>query len=291
MWPGRVAEKKYGRKEASNEDNVLEITMANLDKTLSPFPPSLLVLSALLIGSSTTVAATVLYRRFARRIPNGEWVTPDVLSRKRWIKGYVTSVGDNDNFRLYHTPAFGWRWPLKFRRVPTRRDKLRDQTIHIRLAGVDAPESPHFGKPGQPYAPEALAWFKSQVESRTVYCQLIRKDQYGRIVAFAHVPRPFIPALLSKGKNVSTEMLRAGWAVTYEQAGAEYGTLGKDAFLAMQTEAQRAKRGMWKNGVGAETPAEYKRRHVSDPEAQTKATQEKEQTGERSWWRRVFFRT
>jgi hypothetical protein len=27
-------------------------------------------------------------------------------------------VGDADNFRLYHTPGIGWRWPLKFRRIP-----------------------------------------------------------------------------------------------------------------------------------------------------------------------------
>lgn len=31
------------------------------------------------------------------------------------------SVGDADNFRLYHTPGIGWRWPLKFRTVPSTR--------------------------------------------------------------------------------------------------------------------------------------------------------------------------
>jgi endonuclease YncB( thermonuclease family) len=70
------------------------------------------------------------------------------------------SVGDADNFRLYHTPGFGWRWPLKFRRVPTLSKgsfvspifswdmcslymdqlELKEQTIHVRIAGVDAPE-------------------------------------------------------------------------------------------------------------------------------------------------------
>lgn len=29
------------------------------------------------------------------------------------------SVGDSDNFRIYHTPGIGWRWPLKFRRIPS----------------------------------------------------------------------------------------------------------------------------------------------------------------------------
>ena len=31
------------------------------------------------------------------------------------------SVGDEDDFWLHHTPAFGWRWLLKVRRVTTRR--------------------------------------------------------------------------------------------------------------------------------------------------------------------------
>ena len=30
----------------------------------------------------------------------------------------ILSVGDADNFRLYHTPGLGWRWPLKFRSIP-----------------------------------------------------------------------------------------------------------------------------------------------------------------------------
>jgi hypothetical protein len=87
-----------------------------------------------------------VYRRFFKRIKGAEWITPDLLERKRWITGIVTRcvshlkdirprpvpeqnagaqnrtthrVGDADNFRLYHTPGFGWRGPFKFRRVPT----------------------------------------------------------------------------------------------------------------------------------------------------------------------------
>lgn len=80
-----------------------------------------------------------------------------------------TSVGDADNFRLYHTPGFGWRGPLKFRHIPSTKSKrgarplllirthkydcltnnndepindvgLTKGTIHIRMAGMDAPE-------------------------------------------------------------------------------------------------------------------------------------------------------
>lgn len=100
------------------------------------------------------------------------------LESRRFIRGKVTrfvswqyygsfsanwlmiSVGDADNFRLYHTPGFGWRLPFKFRSVPTTPKgmlqcgpylrgadyiwtELKDQTLHIRLAGVDAPEAAH----------------------------------------------------------------------------------------------------------------------------------------------------
>ncbi|RFU31141.1 hypothetical protein B7463_g5217, partial [Scytalidium lignicola] len=33
--------------------------------------------------------------------------------------------------------------------------------IHIRIAGIDAPEAAHFGKPAQPLATEALTWLKN----------------------------------------------------------------------------------------------------------------------------------
>ncbi|THG95844.1 hypothetical protein EW026_g5880 [Hermanssonia centrifuga] len=62
-------------------------------------------------------------------------------------------------------------------------------------------------------------------------------------------------------------MLRAGWVVTYEQAGAEYGKWSKDEFLRLQAEAQAAKKGMWKYGMSGETPAEYKRRYAGSADA------------------------
>ena len=87
-----------------------------------------------------------------------------------------------------------------------RRD-LSGQTLHIRIAGVDAPEVRlpafssrsfvialniasqlgHFGKSVQPFAQDSLRWLKAQIEGKTVYCQLLQRDQYRRIVS-AHAP-------------------------------------------------------------------------------------------------------
>ncbi|KAG1750368.1 uncharacterized protein EDB91DRAFT_1217039 [Suillus paluster] len=235
-------------------------------------PAAYLILSGFFLGSVSTLGATFVYRRYFRRLRTAEWVTPDILQRKRWVRGVVTSVGDADNFRLYHTPSFGWRWPLKFRRVPTLSKELKDQTIHVRIAGVDAPEGSHFGRPAQPYAVEALAWLKNTIEGKTVYCQLVRRDQYSRIVSVVNLPPPFLPGWVTRGRSLSLEMLRAGTGLTYEQAGAEYGKYGKDKFLRVEAEARAARRGMWEDGTARETPAQYKRRYAqggSDVEAQT----------------------
>ncbi|KAI0632698.1 hypothetical protein C8Q77DRAFT_1059037 [Trametes polyzona] len=255
-------------KEFKNVSNANDL-VAVLDARAAAFPPHLLALTAFLLGGATALGGSYVYVRHFRRILNGEWVTPEMLAKRRWIKGYVTSVGDADNFRLYHTPGIGWRWPLKFRRIPVERADLKNQTIHIRIAGVDAPESGHFGRPSQPHSEDSLAWLKSQVEGKFVYCQLVRKDQYGRIVSVVHLKPRLLPGWLATGRDLSLEMLKAGWASVYEQAGAEYGRSGLEEFLRVQTEAQyiflpcvvRTKKGMWKHGTKGESPAEYKKRY------------------------------
>ncbi|OBZ74521.1 putative endonuclease LCL3 [Grifola frondosa] len=145
---------------------------------------------------------------------------------------------------------------------------LKDQTISIRMAGVDAPEGSHFGRPAQAFAQESLAWLKSHAEGKTVYCQLTRRDQYGRIVAIPCLKPRLLPGFLATGKCLSLEMLRAGWVEVYEQAGAEYGRWGKDEFLRIQAEAQAARRGIWKYGVNIESAAEYKRRYAAATEVE-----------------------
>ncbi|KAI5992417.1 hypothetical protein EDD15DRAFT_2168046 [Pisolithus albus] len=235
---------------------------------------------AFIAGIATGTCGVFVWNRWLRRIRTADWVTPDILTRRRWVKGIVTSVGDADNFRLYHTPGIGWGL---FRTVPTRAKDLKDQTIHVRIAGVDAPEGGHFGRPSQPHAEESLVWLKNRLEGRLVYCQLIRKDQYGRVVAVPLVSRPFLSSFLGKrwASPLALEMLRAGAVTTYKQAGAEYGPWGRETFLRIEAKARltsslviadlcfsnsrTTRRGMWKYGCVGETPAEYKRRYTLPP--------------------------
>ncbi|KAH9990103.1 hypothetical protein BJV77DRAFT_1151171 [Russula vinacea] len=311
--PGKDAQKSRGHKHqrANSMGTGPDSGEASPEPDPSPPPPPLpvqldanaaagIALAAFLLGSATALGASSAYRRFFKRIKNAEWITPDVLRRKRWITGIVTSVGDADNFRLYHTPGFGWRGLLKFRHVPATNRGLKGQTIHIRMAGMDAPEGSHFGRSAQPYAAEALAWLKENVEGRRIKCQLLRRDQYNRVVALPLLPhaafrlwRRWGTSARTTTRNLPLEMVRAGWGAVYVQKGAEYGSdWEKEAYLAAEAEAQAARRGMWKNGTDIELPSDYKKRYrVVDAGAKVEEEGGEEPAAEEvGFWSRIFGR-
>jgi len=73
-----------GRSETSSSDPPpppLELEL-DTNKTIA--------LAAFLLGSATALGTSTVYRRFFKRIKNAEWITPDLLRRKRWITGVVT---------------------------------------------------------------------------------------------------------------------------------------------------------------------------------------------------------
>jgi hypothetical protein len=100
------------------------------DWATSLLEPRTLVPSIALTVS--TVAAVRLYKSYLRRIPSVNHIKPSYF-RRRTLFGQVTSVGDADNFRLYHTPGgrlAGWGW-LPWKKVPTKRDQLTNQTVRL----------------------------------------------------------------------------------------------------------------------------------------------------------------
>jgi len=114
-------------------------------------------------------------RRFATidQVPQAYFLKPKKLS------GVALRVGDADGFRFYHTP-----W---FRGVPTAeqartRGFMGENTISIRLAGVDAPEMAHFGGKSQPFSTEAKQYLEQLVLGKRVTIQILQRDQYSRAV-------------------------------------------------------------------------------------------------------------
>lgn len=80
--------------------------------------------------TASTVAFLRFYKSYLRRIPTVNHIKPDYF-RRRTLFGQVTSVGDADNFRLFHTPGgrlAGWGW-LPWKKVPSTREGLANNTV------------------------------------------------------------------------------------------------------------------------------------------------------------------
>lgn len=207
-----------------------------------------------LLVTTTVVVSLQIYRSYLRRIPGAIHVQPSFF-RTRSLFGRVTSVGDGDNFHLFHTPGgrlAGWDW---LRKIPNKKADLKGRTIPIRIAGIDAPEGAHFGRPAQPFATDALAWLSDYILGRRVRAKIYRRDQYDRIVATVFVRRFLVR------RDVGLEMLKRGLATTYEaKYGAEFGGL-EEEYKAAEADAKAKKLGIWGGKPRHfESPRDYKTR-------------------------------
>lgn len=125
-------------------------------------------IGAAVLGVTLTGTSALVWWRYFRRIQTADYVTPSVLKFRKKLVGRVISVGDADGFRFYHTPGppilreLMYPWPP---RGTMGKRQLVKQSISIRIAGVDAPESGHFGKPAQPFAKEAKEYLTAMVRS------------------------------------------------------------------------------------------------------------------------------
>ena len=228
------------------------------------------------LTSAATLSLYTLYKNHLRRIPGADYLKPSFF-RRRSLYGYVTSVGDGDNFRLFHTPGgrlMGWGWlraiGQKNKKTGKRRIGGTEGTLHVRIAGVDAPECAHFGRPEQPHSKEALEWLRSFVGGRYVRVYPYRRDQYDRVVCTV-VRRRW----LVWKQDVGLAMLKRGLATVYEaKFGSEFGT-EEEAYREAEAKAKAKKAGMW-HGPGLvgkmlgqsskplESPREYKTRVAKD---------------------------
>ena len=90
--------------------------------------PQTLIAAAVLTAGSLGLFR--FYKSFLRRVPEAVNIKQGWF-RKRSILGKVTSVGDGDNFRIFHTPGgwlAGWGW---LRRVPSNSRDLKHRTVRI----------------------------------------------------------------------------------------------------------------------------------------------------------------
>ncbi|KAL2065108.1 hypothetical protein VTL71DRAFT_4248 [Oculimacula yallundae] len=250
-WPSRSSDSE--KRDSDGKKNPVSWT-DNLNSTdWSHYTDPRTVIPTILLTTTILVSARI-YRSYLSRIPEATYIRPRFF-RNRSLFGKVTRVGDADNFHLFHQPGgrmAGWDWA---RKIPENKMELKNKTIRVRLAGIDAPESAHFGKPAQPYSAEALAWLKNYIMDRRVRAYIYKRDQYERVVATVWVRRFLFR------KDVGKEMLKAGYATVYEaKSGAEFGDF-EEKYRAIEAKAKRKKRGMWAmKAEDFESPREFKTR-------------------------------
>lgn len=96
--------------------------------------------------------------------------------------------------------------------------------VRVRLTGIDCPEK------AQPYGQTAKQFASDLCFEDTVTVLGSERDRYGRLLG---------TVMLADGRNLNTELVRAGLAWHYVK-------YSQDAQLAaLETEARAAKRGLW----------------------------------------------
>ena len=120
------------------------------------------------------------------------------------ISGKVVAIADGDTFTV-----------------------LQNNTqIRIRIDAIDAPEK------GMPYAKSSKKYLSALCFGKFVTVKAVKIDRYGRTVA---------RVMLANGKDISTEMIRAGYAWHYKK-------YSKDKALSdLEIRARKNKTGLWKD--------------------------------------------
>jgi endonuclease YncB( thermonuclease family) len=133
-----------------------------------------------------------------------------------------------------------------------------EKPVKLRMAEIDAPEVGHAGKGGQspnsqkaqPYGEASQKSLADMVMGRQVQVESRAVDDYGRIVAVVSID----------GLDVNREQVRRGLAWEYSRFHSN------KEMLALQREAQLARRGLWA-GEDIVEPSQWRKRHPFAPTA------------------------
>jgi len=125
----------------------------------------------------------------------------------------------------------------------TLRVQAGQETLDVRLIGIDAPERSHPSKPKEFLADEAAAALASLCRGKTVRMERGDEDvdRHGRLLRYVHLPPP-------DGRLVNKEMVRQGYARVYRRF-----PFSREAeFSEAEGEARREEKGIWQEGGMAE---------------------------------------
>lgn len=186
-------------------------------------------------------------------------VPKDYFDHQRSIYAYVERVIDGDTIRVRHIPLYRFRWSQP---QPLQQRGIAQDTLIVRIYGVDTPEVAKQGKKGQPFADTAKEFTADLVLHKMVRITFLRKDQYRRAVAAVTTLGAcggycaiLLPVL--KAKDVSLELASAGLAELYTGGGAEYFN-NRDVLERRIARAKTQRKGIWSLSKRV-SAADYKR--------------------------------
>jgi endonuclease YncB( thermonuclease family) len=132
----------------------------------------------------------------------------------------------------------------------TIRVAVNHMEVTVRLVGIDAPEkSRKKNEPGQPYSRKATKYLAGLVLNKTITIKEYGTDRYKRILGVVFV----------NGKNANLEMVKAGLAEVYRGKQPRY--FNVKIYQDAESEAKKAKRGMWIKGDKYISPKEWRKMH------------------------------
>ena len=117
----------------------------------------------------------------------------------------------------------------------------QDQTLHVRLSGIDSPEM------NQPFGDDARSFTAELALGRTVTVIEEKMDRYGRLIAWVVLP---------DGRNLSHEIVAAGFAWWYRPL-----SRGNQILAELESDANTNRRGLWAAGEQA-PPWEWRRQRI-----------------------------
>jgi len=127
-------------------------------------------------------------------------------------------------------------------------DTLRLGAITVRLAGLDAPESGQecHRSDGSRYdcGETAARHLASLVRQRSVACDTLGRDRYGRVIAVCR----------ADGVDLAEAMVASGWAIAILE-----GSRSQPRYAVAEAEARSARQGLWEGRF--ETPQTWRRRN------------------------------
>jgi len=127
--------------------------------------------------------------------------------------------------------------------------KGQDTPFTVRLAGIDAPElSAKKSEEAQPFGREARTYLENLILNKRVSIKGYGEKSYGLMWG----------EVFLGDRNVSLEMLRAGYAAVYLEKSPK--ELDLSRYYPDQKEAKAAKKGIWALGNNYVSPAQWRKR-------------------------------